>query len=129
MRRGGVGSVWDGVALARKDRASQLRCLHCRRLRRRNSLTPYDLLLAPCGRIAAPRAMPPPRQLDRYAVMLMAMLCGCWGFNQVAAKLAFADFAPIMRAGLRSARSSSAQSIDNLQKSCRSQFFCEVTIH
>ena len=47
--------------------------------------------------------MPPPRSLDRYAVMLMAMLCGSWGFNQVAAKLALADFGPITQAGLRSA--------------------------
>jgi drug/metabolite transporter (DMT)-like permease len=46
---------------------------------------------------------PPPRPLDRYAVMLMAMLCGSWGFNQVAAKLAFVDFGPITQAGLRSA--------------------------
>jgi len=46
---------------------------------------------------------PPPRPLDRYAVLLMAMLCGSWGFNQVAAKLAFADFGPISQAGLRSA--------------------------
>jgi len=47
--------------------------------------------------------MPPPRPLDRYAVMLMAMLCGSWGFNQVAAKLALADFGPITQAALRSA--------------------------
>jgi drug/metabolite transporter (DMT)-like permease len=47
--------------------------------------------------------MPPPRPLDRYAVMLMAMLCGSWGFNQVAAKLALVDFGPITQAGLRSA--------------------------
>jgi drug/metabolite transporter (DMT)-like permease len=46
--------------------------------------------------------MPPPRPLDRYAVMLMAMLCGSWGFNQVAAKLALVDFGPITQAGLRS---------------------------
>jgi len=45
----------------------------------------------------------PPRPLDRYAVLLMAMLCGSWGFNQVAAKLALADFGPISQAGLRSA--------------------------
>ena len=46
---------------------------------------------------------PMPRPLDRYAVMLMAMLCGSWGFNQVAAKLALVDFGPITQAGLRSA--------------------------
>ena len=46
--------------------------------------------------------MPPPRPLDRHAVMLMAMLCGSWGFNQVAAKLALVDFGPITQAGLRS---------------------------
>src|SRR5580700_9634935 len=46
---------------------------------------------------------PPPRPLDRYAVTLMAVLCGSWGFNQVAVKLALADFGPITQAGLRSA--------------------------
>jgi drug/metabolite transporter (DMT)-like permease len=61
------------------------------------------LPLALLARIAAHRAMPPPRPLDRYAVMLMAMLCGSWGFNQVAAKLALADFGPITQAALRSA--------------------------
>lgn len=46
---------------------------------------------------------PSPRPLDRYAVILMAILCGCWGFNQVAIKLAFADFGPITQCALRSA--------------------------
>jgi len=44
----------------------------------------------------------PPRPLDRYAILLMALLCGCWGFNQVAAKLAFADFGPLTQCALRS---------------------------
>lgn len=52
------------------------------------------------GAVAAMTA--PPRPLDRYAVLLMAMLCGSWGFNQVAAKLAFADFGPITQASARS---------------------------
>ena len=44
-----------------------------------------------------------PRPLDAFALMLMAALCGSWGFNQVAAKLAFADFGPMTQAALRSA--------------------------
>ncbi len=46
--------------------------------------------------------MVPPRRLDRYALALMAMCCGSWGFNQVAAKLALADLPPFTQAGLRS---------------------------
>ena len=45
---------------------------------------------------------PPPRPLDALALTLMAVLCGSWGFNQVAAKLAFADFGPMTQATLRS---------------------------
>lgn len=44
----------------------------------------------------------PPRPLDRYAVILMAICCGSWGFNQVAAKLAFADFGPMTQSAVRS---------------------------
>jgi len=44
----------------------------------------------------------PPRPLDALAVTLMAVLCGSWGFNQVAAKLAFGDFGPMTQATLRS---------------------------
>ena len=43
-----------------------------------------------------------PRPLDAFALTLMAVLCGSWGFNQVAAKLAFADFGPMTQATLRS---------------------------
>ena len=43
-----------------------------------------------------------PRPLDALALTLMAVLCGSWGFNQVAAKLAFADFGPMTQAALRS---------------------------
>lgn len=45
---------------------------------------------------------PSPRPLDALAVALMLMLCGCWGFNQVAVKVAFADFGPITQCALRS---------------------------
>jgi drug/metabolite transporter (DMT)-like permease len=45
---------------------------------------------------------PQPRPLDAFAVTLMAVLCGSWGFNQVAAKFAFADFGPMTQAALRS---------------------------
>jgi drug/metabolite transporter (DMT)-like permease len=46
--------------------------------------------------------MSPPRPLDALALTLMAVLCGSWGFNQVAAKLAFVDFGPMTQAALRS---------------------------
>ncbi|MFH1604950.1 MAG: DMT family transporter [Pseudomonadota bacterium] len=39
---------------------------------------------------------------DLLAVLLMVVLCMCWGFNQVAIKVAAADISPIMQAGLRS---------------------------
>src|ERR1700687_5353968 len=44
----------------------------------------------------------PPRPLDALALTLMAVLCGSWGFNQVAPKLAFVDFGPMTQAALRS---------------------------
>ena len=44
----------------------------------------------------------PPRSLDALAVVLMLVLCSCWGFNQVAVKLAFSDFGPITQCALRS---------------------------
>ncbi|MGE0565335.1 MAG: DMT family transporter [Pseudolabrys sp.] len=43
------------------------------------------------------------RALDPLAASLVVLLCLSWGFNQVAAKLAFADFPPMSQAGLRSA--------------------------
>jgi drug/metabolite transporter (DMT)-like permease len=44
-------------------------------------------------------------QLDTAAILLMVLLCACWGFNQVAIKLANAGISPIFQAGLRSAGS------------------------
>jgi drug/metabolite transporter (DMT)-like permease len=43
-----------------------------------------------------------PRALDRFAFLMMALLCASWGLNQVAAKLAFVDIAPVTQAALRS---------------------------
>ena len=45
------------------------------------------------------------QQLDSAAIALMVLLCACWGFNQVAIKLANAGISPILQAGLRSAGS------------------------
>ena len=39
---------------------------------------------------------------DALAVSMMVVLCMCWGFNQVAIKIAAAGISPIMQAGLRS---------------------------
>ncbi len=39
---------------------------------------------------------------DALAVSMMIVLCLCWGFNQVAIKVAAAGISPIMQAGLRS---------------------------
>jgi drug/metabolite transporter (DMT)-like permease len=44
-------------------------------------------------------------QLDATAIGLMVVLCACWGFNQVAIKVADAGISPILQAGLRSAGS------------------------
>ncbi|HKW54901.1 MAG TPA: DMT family transporter [Stellaceae bacterium] len=41
-------------------------------------------------------------QLDSAAIALMVLLCACWGFNQVAIKLANGGISPIFQAGLRS---------------------------
>jgi drug/metabolite transporter (DMT)-like permease len=43
--------------------------------------------------------------LDAGAILLMMLLCACWGANQVAIKIANAGISPIMQAGLRSAGS------------------------
>ncbi|HET7594744.1 MAG TPA: DMT family transporter [Stellaceae bacterium] len=45
------------------------------------------------------------QQLDSAAIALMVLLCACWGFNQVAIKVANAGISPIFQAGLRSAGS------------------------
>src|SRR5579863_5772106 len=42
-----------------------------------------------------------PRPLDRFAIVLMSVLCVVWGGNQVAAKLALADFGPMTQCALR----------------------------
>lgn len=39
---------------------------------------------------------------DALAVSMMVVLCMCWGFNQIAIKIAAAGISPIMQAGLRS---------------------------
>ena len=41
------------------------------------------------------------KPLDRFAVLVMAGLCTAWGGNQVAAKFALADFAPMTQCALR----------------------------
>jgi drug/metabolite transporter (DMT)-like permease len=42
------------------------------------------------------------QRLDVAAILLMTLLCACWGFNQVAIKLANAGLSPVFQAGLRS---------------------------
>ncbi len=42
-----------------------------------------------------------PKPLDRFAIALMSLLCVVWGGNQVAAKLALADFGPMTQCALR----------------------------
>ena len=44
-----------------------------------------------------------PRSFDRFAFFIMCGLCGSWGLNQVAAKLALVDIAPVTQSALRSA--------------------------
>jgi drug/metabolite transporter (DMT)-like permease len=39
---------------------------------------------------------------DALAVSMMIVLCLCWGFNQIAIKIATAGISPIMQAGVRS---------------------------
>ena len=69
---------------------------------------PARKVVAPAGR--ARDARRPPMmdrrpQLDSAAIALMVLLCACWGFNQVAIKLANSGISPIFQAGLRSAGS------------------------
>ena len=45
------------------------------------------------------------QQLDAAAIALMVILCACWGFNQVAIKLANVGISPVLQAGMRSAGS------------------------
>jgi drug/metabolite transporter (DMT)-like permease len=42
------------------------------------------------------------RPLDRRALLLVALLCVCWGLYQVSVKIAGAGVPPLMQAGLRS---------------------------
>ncbi len=44
-----------------------------------------------------------PRHLDAGAVALIVFLCLCWGFNQIAVKLALPDIPPLIQAAIRSA--------------------------
>ena len=41
------------------------------------------------------------KPLDRFAILVMSALCVAWGGNQVAAKLALADFGPMTQCALR----------------------------
>jgi drug/metabolite transporter (DMT)-like permease len=43
-----------------------------------------------------------PRPLDRFATLVMCGLCASWGLNQVAAKIALVDIAPVTQSALRS---------------------------
>jgi len=43
------------------------------------------------------------RPLDMAAAATVVLLCLCWGFNQVAVKLAIPDIPPLMQASIRSA--------------------------
>lgn len=42
------------------------------------------------------------RPLDAVAIVAIVLLCLCWGFNQVAVKLAIHDIPPLMQGALRS---------------------------
>lgn len=42
------------------------------------------------------------KPLDRFAVAVMLVLCASWGLQQISAKAALVDFAPITQAALRS---------------------------
>ncbi len=41
------------------------------------------------------------KPLDRFAILVMCVLCTAWGGNQVAAKVALADFGPMTQCALR----------------------------
>ena len=41
------------------------------------------------------------KPLDRFAILLMSVLCAAWGGNQVAAKIALHDFGPMTQCALR----------------------------
>jgi len=43
------------------------------------------------------------RPLDAGAIALIGLLCLCWGFNQVAVKLAIPDIPPLIQAAIRTA--------------------------
>jgi drug/metabolite transporter (DMT)-like permease len=47
-------------------------------------------------------AHPAPRHLDAGAVALIVFLCLCWGFNQIAVKIALPDIPPLIQAAIRS---------------------------
>jgi drug/metabolite transporter (DMT)-like permease len=47
--------------------------------------------------------MPKPHSIDSFAVAAMIVLCGSWGFQQVAVKLALYEVPPIAQAAMRSA--------------------------
>lgn len=51
---------------------------------------------------AQPAARAAPRHLDAPAVALILFLCLCWGFNQVAVKIALPDIPPLIQAAIRS---------------------------
>lgn len=45
----------------------------------------------------------PQRHLDRFAIIIVLILCVSWGFNQPTAKVALAEIPPLTQAALRSA--------------------------
>ena len=53
--------------------------------------------------VSSPAASPAaPRPLDAAAVAIIVALSFCWGFNQVAVKLALHDIPPLIQSALRS---------------------------
>jgi drug/metabolite transporter (DMT)-like permease len=52
---------------------------------------------------AQTKGHPAPRHLDAGAVALIVFLCLCWGFNQIAVKIALPDIPPLIQAAIRSA--------------------------
>jgi len=72
--------------------------------KRNRHRAPAQIAVAPAGAAGeSRRPMSGPRsRLDLGAILLMVLLCACWGFNQVAIKLANAGISPMLQAGIRS---------------------------
>jgi len=54
------------------------------------------------GEVTHDGAMSQSRPLDAGATVVVLLLCLCWGFNQVAVKLAIGDIPPLLQAAIRS---------------------------